>query len=30
MLDGLTQDIEHFRHLWMMLGFLDADRAEDA
>ena len=25
-IDGLGQDIEHFRHLWVMLGVADADR----
>jgi hypothetical protein len=24
--DGLAQDIEHFRHLWVMLGLADAER----
>jgi hypothetical protein len=28
-IDGLTQDIEHFRHVWIALGMADADRAED-
>jgi hypothetical protein len=27
-LDGLTQDVEHFRHVWMMLGIADADAAK--
>ena len=26
-LDGLGQDIEHFRHVWLMLGLADAERA---
>jgi hypothetical protein len=26
-LDGLAQDIDHFRHLWVMIGLADADRA---
>jgi O-Antigen ligase len=26
-IDGLTQDVEHFRHTWMILGLLDADGA---
>lgn len=26
--DGLTQDIEHFRHVWMAFGMADADRRE--
>jgi hypothetical protein len=26
--DGLAQDIEHFRHVWVMLGLADAERAE--
>jgi hypothetical protein len=26
-IDGLGQDIEHFRHVWLMLGLADADRA---
>lgn len=25
--DALTQDVDHFRHVWMMLGIADADRA---
>jgi hypothetical protein len=29
-LDGLTQDVEHFRQTWLMLGMLDADRAASA
>ena len=24
--DGLAQDIEHFRHVWVMIGLADADR----
>jgi hypothetical protein len=28
-LDGLGQDIEHFRHVWLMLGLADADRQSD-
>ena len=27
--DGLGQDIEHFRHAWILLGLADADRADD-
>lgn len=26
-LDALVQDVDHFRHVWMMLGLADADRA---
>jgi hypothetical protein len=26
-LDGLAQDIDHFRHVWVMIGLADADRA---
>jgi hypothetical protein len=26
-LDGLVQDVDHFRHVWIMLGLADADRA---
>jgi hypothetical protein len=26
-LDGLAQDIEHFRHLWVLIGFADANGA---
>ena len=29
LLDGLTQDIDHFRHVWIMLGLADGDRAAD-
>ena len=25
-LDGIGQDIDHFRHVWLMLGLADADR----
>jgi hypothetical protein len=25
LLDGLTQDIEDFRHLWVMIGLIDAE-----
>jgi O-Antigen ligase len=25
-IDGLAQDIEHFRHVWVMIGLADADR----
>jgi hypothetical protein len=25
-IDGLAQDIEHFRHVWVMIGIADADR----
>lgn len=28
-LDALGQDVEHFRHVWIMLGLADADRGED-
>jgi len=24
--DGLAQDVEHFRHVWVMIGLADADR----
>ena len=27
-LDALGQDVEHFRHLWVMLGLADADRRD--
>jgi hypothetical protein len=27
-LDALGQDADHFRHIWIMLGFADADRRE--
>jgi hypothetical protein len=26
-IDGLGQDVEHFRHLWVLLGFADAERS---
>ena len=26
-IDGLAQDIEHFRHVWVMVGLADAERA---
>jgi hypothetical protein len=26
--DALAHDVEHFRHVWIMLGMADADRAE--
>jgi hypothetical protein len=26
-LDGLGQDVEDFRHVWIALGLADADRA---
>ena len=31
-LDGMAQDIEHFRHVWVMIGLADAERrpANDA
>jgi hypothetical protein len=25
-LDAIGQDVEHFRHVWIMLGLADADR----
>ena len=25
--DALAQDVEHFRHVWAMIGFADADRS---
>jgi small-conductance mechanosensitive channel len=25
-IDGLAQDIEHFRHVWVMVGLADAER----
>ena len=25
-IDGIGQDIDHFRHVWVMLGLADADR----
>jgi hypothetical protein len=28
--DGLAQDIDHFRSTWLMIGFADADRREPA
>jgi O-antigen ligase len=28
-IDSLSQDTEHFRHVWIMLGLADADRRED-
>lgn len=28
-IDGLGQDVEHFRHIWLMLGIADADRAPE-
>ena len=28
-IDSLGQDVEHFRHVWVMLGLADADRAND-
>jgi hypothetical protein len=28
-LDGLAQDVEDFRHLWVALGLVDADRKDD-
>jgi O-antigen ligase len=27
--DGLAQDIEHFRHVWVMVGLADAERKDD-
>lgn len=27
-IDGLTQDIEHFRHVWVLLGLADAERKD--
>ena len=27
-IDGLAQDIEHFRHVWVMLGLADAERRD--
>jgi hypothetical protein len=27
-IDGLGQDIEHFRHLWVLLGIADAERRD--
>lgn len=29
-IDGLTQDVEHFRHVWILLGMADADRGDSA
>jgi hypothetical protein len=29
-IDALAQDVEHFRHLWVMLGLADADRGPNA
>jgi hypothetical protein len=26
---AIGQDVEHFRHVWIMLGLADADRRED-
>jgi uncharacterized protein (TIGR03382 family) len=26
--DAIGQDVEHFRHVWLMLGLADADRSE--
>jgi small-conductance mechanosensitive channel len=26
--DGLAQDIEHFRHVWVMIGLADAERRD--
>lgn len=28
-IDALAQDIEHFRHVWVMIGLADADREPD-
>jgi hypothetical protein len=28
-IDGIGQDIEHFRHVWVMLGMADAERKRD-
>ena len=28
-IDALGQDVEHFRHIWVMLGMADADREPD-
>jgi hypothetical protein len=28
-LDGLTLDVDHFRHVWVLLGLADADRRSD-
>jgi hypothetical protein len=27
-IDGMGQDIEHFRHVWVLLGVADAQRRE--
>jgi small-conductance mechanosensitive channel len=27
-IDGLAQDIEHFRHVWVMVGLADAERKD--
>jgi hypothetical protein len=29
-IDGLGQDIEHFRHVWVMVGLADAERSSEA
>jgi O-antigen ligase len=29
-IDAIGQDVEHFRHVWIMLGLADADRREGA
>jgi hypothetical protein len=29
-LDGLAQDVDHFRHVWILLGMADAERAPPA
>jgi len=29
-IDGLAQDIDHFRHVWILLGMADAERKQDA
>ena len=28
--DAIGQDVEHFRHVWMMFGLADADRRDEA
>jgi hypothetical protein len=28
-LDAIGQDVDHFRHIWIMLGLADGDRRED-
>jgi O-antigen ligase len=28
-IDALTEDVEHFRHVWILLGLADADRRDD-